>query len=137
MAAAATYRARNAGRKRDSLMSSAAAPTPKAAAHSTNSAAYCAPCVRSCAATSAKRLHFCGATAIHLMLPPLANNATATDTKLKPIQMAHQSSWRSKSCHAGRRMSGGDGERSAISAMVQAPTTRVPSKLGAQGLLVE
>ncbi len=51
---------------------------PNATAQSTKSAAYCTPCALSCWVTSDRWLHFCGATAIHLMLLPPAKSATAT-----------------------------------------------------------
>ena len=48
----------------------------------------------------AEWLHFVGATATHLMLLPLASSRTATATSPRPIQIAHQSSWRNN-CDPG------------------------------------
>src|SRR5882757_6949413 len=108
---------RKAGKNRLILMPSAAAPMPNDTDQSTNSAAYCGPCCLSCSVTSARWLHFCGATAIHLMLLPPAKRATAAAISPRPIQMAHQSSLRNKSPQGERRAMTREWAVSAISAM--------------------
>src|ERR1700722_6138506 len=142
---------RNAGRKRESLIPRAAAPIPKDTAHRRKSAPYWVACCRSCAATSDGLLHFCGATAIHLMLLPLLNNATATATRPKPIHMAHQSSLRNSSAQAEGRAERREWVRWAISVMTDSgkalnskerlavPWVRRthPPKLGARASAVE
>src|SRR5882757_10923384 len=94
---------RKAGKNRLILRPRAAAPMPNDTDQSTNSAAYWSACCLSCKVTSDRWLHFCGATAIHLMLPPPAKRATATAIRPNPIQMDHQSSLRNKSPQGERR----------------------------------
>ncbi len=54
--------------------------------------ANCSAWSCSWAPTSDRWLHFCGAIAIHLRLPPAANSATATLIRPTPMATAHQSS---------------------------------------------
>src|ERR1700738_3107870 len=105
---------------------------PKDSDHNTKSAAYWTPCAVNCAAASARWVHFWGATAIHLILPPFANSAMATATKPKPIQIAHQSSLRNSSLRGDGRAERRGWDCSAISAMADSGSSETGARAAVQ-----
>ncbi len=95
-----------------------AAPAPNSADHSDEAAPRIEPrCSATATPTSDRWLHFCGATASHLMLPPAANTAAPAAINDRPMQMPSQSSLRTSAPIREPRVGDPAGDCSAICKM--------------------